>query len=60
MQDFFGYLYEAYRKQRILPADGDVVESTYVSYPAKWPYQTREATLAAVQESGRQLPSNGW
>jgi hypothetical protein len=52
MQDFFGYLYDAYMKQRFLPADTDVVESTYVSYPAKWPYPTREATLAAAERAG--------
>ena len=52
MQDFFRYLYAKYMDQRILPHNADIDESTYVSYPSKWPFETKEVTVDAAKRAG--------
>lgn len=48
---FLGYLYEAYNEQKGYFTSCDT-ESTYISYPAKWPDSVRETMIALVQKAG--------
>jgi molecular chaperone DnaK (HSP70) len=52
LQEFLHFLYEAYERQTTTPPNTEIVEETYISYPAKWPAEIRQITVKAAQTAG--------
>ncbi|MGE5654016.1 MAG: Hsp70 family protein [Bacillota bacterium] len=52
-EQFFRFLHETYESQKVIPKGAEITrEVTFVSYPAKWPDQVRQDTMAAARAAG--------